>query len=190
MNRLQELVFHGLAGFAVGAGIAAATAAPALALAPSPRTMTSTQAIGVLTEVVEATGTDVQAIHCKRGNVYGFYQYAVNESTGVVTDRVVLCTNGPIDWNNARSVLETLQHEAVHVAQACQGGPLFNKQWHFEALEAMPREDIESLGLYEVADLPYEIEAFLFENMPAELVIQLVLQSCERQIDARVRSLT
>ena len=76
------------------------------------------------------------------------------------------------------------------MAQACKGGPLYSKEWHWEAINAMPQEDLNSLQLYDVEDLPYEIEAFLFENLPAELTIQLVLQECKQQIDARIRSLT
>ena len=170
---------------------ALAFAQPAQALAPSPRTMSSMQALDVLEEVVRATGTDVQVIACTKPNLYGFYQYDVDNYTGEVTDRIVLCKNGPIDWTNPRSALETLQHEATHVAQACStGGAIYNHQTHMWMLDQLPADDLHSLTGYEDSALPYEIEAFYFENQQAEVVIDLVLENCSKQIEARRRSLT
>ena len=161
---------------------ALAFAAPAHALAPSPRTMSPMQAIDVLENVVNAAGTDVQVLQCDRP-VYGFYQYIPPTNGRPAVDRVVLCQgNGAIDWSNPLSVLETLQHEATHVAQYCKNGLLFDERYHPVMVNTLPRVDAQVLGQYDPEDIPLEIEAFYMENQPAEVVIDAVLENCEKYI--------
>ena len=161
---------------------ALAFAAPAQALAPMPNTMSPMQAIDLLETVINAAGTDVQIRHCDRP-VYGFYQYIPPTETTPAVDRVVLCTgNGAIDWSNPLSVLETLQHEATHVAQYCKNGLLFDERQHPMLANTLPRGDAQVLTQYSVEDIPLEIEAFYMENQPAEVVIGAVLESCDEYI--------
>ena len=71
-----------------------------------------------LTQIVRATGTRVlyDTQRCDERKVYGYYRPS--------TDVMVVCVrNHGTDY---RELGDTLRHESIHVAQACNGGPILD----------------------------------------------------------------
>lgn len=68
-------------------------------------------------KVVQSTGTEVRYYdqRCQTAKVAGFYRIGPN------VDQLVIC---PDNQHNHSDLFDTIRHEAVHVAQACNGGPI------------------------------------------------------------------
>ena len=107
----------------------------------------------------------------KEGATLGYYQFHDNF--------VVLCTNN----GNMGLMLETLAHEAVHLAQDCKFGGVDSKQigplgdWKKLAAK-LPQYKVDTITkFYDKSDWAVEVEAFYFEDS-AKSATQLVNRFC------------
>lgn len=109
---------------------------------------------------VELTGTEVRYHHedCNEGKYSGWYTF--NKSANV--DRLVICADNQL---NHSDLFDTVRHEAVHVAQACNGGPLLPLQYYKDrASERVHREVAEY-----PADVQHrEYEAWVIAELASE----------------------
>jgi hypothetical protein len=112
-SRLSTLTNHSMNKLLSTLAVVIATAAPAQA--NEAYRMLNSQA---LTRTVRATGTTVlyDQPRCYEYSTYGYYHPA--------SDTMVLCVNnhyenGELDY---RELGDTLRHESMHIAQACNGG--------------------------------------------------------------------
>ena len=107
----------------------------------------------------------------EKGATLGYYQFHANY--------VVLCTNN----GNMGDMLETLAHEAVHLAQDCKFGGVASKQigplgdWK-KLVDTLPAYKAETIvNLYDKEDWAVEVEAFYFEDN-AQAANNLVKKFC------------
>ena len=151
------------------------TAAIASLAIAAPSMATSWTDIENLTSLVEETGTVVEAIDCPEGRL-GFYQYDKQNNI----DRLVICKNN-VDTKDPDAVWEVVAHEATHVMQACQGGPVI-KDTH---VPRVLRELQETAPHYYAVLQEYrgdhkrvEIEAFWMELRTPQVAADWMLTYC------------
>ena len=102
-----------------------------------------------LTQAVRSTGTRVlyDTHRCETDKVYGYYKPS--------TDLMVLCVkNHGTDYSELG---DTLRHESIHVAQACNGGPILT--WNQIAKYSNNRI-LSIVQRYPAKHQHYEYEAF------------------------------
>ena len=149
-----------------------------LALTAAPVLATSWQDIKTLTELVSGTGTEILlSDECNQG-IHGYYQFS---STRRI-DNLVICRNN-VDMTDPDAVWEVLVHEATHVMQACNGGPIVKDTY----LPRMLRELQETaphyyniLQGYRGSHKRAEIEAFWMELRSTDTPIQWIQDFCYR----------
>ena len=98
--------------------------AAALAVAGFALPAQATPTMRALFTAITATGTTIAVDHpviCKDPDLLGRYRYKEN-----VIDQLTIC-HANHKGDNAE-LYDTILHEAVHVAQFCKGGPLFNPE--------------------------------------------------------------
>ena len=102
-------------------------------------------------KAVESTGTEVRYYdaECATSKASGWYELS---ST---VDRLVICPRNHI---NHSDLLDTVRHEAIHVIQACYGGPLQNRA-HYDKYATQEIKDTV-LSNYPETDHHHELEAF------------------------------
>ena len=135
--------------------------------------------IETLAELVEGTGTTIEAIECQREGVNGYYQY---DPTNKI-DRLVICTNS-VDVHDSDAVWEVLVHESVHVMQACNNGPII-KDTHIprvlRQLKAYAPHYYNLLeNSYRGDHRRYEVEAFWMELQEPHIAHQWMRDYCYR----------
>ncbi len=132
-----------------------------------------------LMEMVEATGTQVSI----NGNDYdkncgdnaGYYQFIKDK-----IDILVVCKD-QVDLKNPDELWETVSHESVHVAQACNGGAYFKAKYHPRMLRhvrAFAPHYAEQLMGYRGDHQLKELEAFWAELQTPETVMEMVESAC------------
>lgn len=108
------------------AALAATAAVSFLAAAPA-----KADSFVDLLNTIEATGTEIAVDHpdvCNDPGMFGKYFYEHN-----VIDAMVICmANHKGDTVELR---DTVLHESVHVAQQCNGGPIFSPGSIFRAAD-------------------------------------------------------
>lgn len=74
---------------------------------------------------VRQTGTEVRYHHaeCSTTKAAGWYRLNSN------VDRLVICPDNQL---NHSDLFDTVRHEAIHVAQACNGGPILPYDYYIE----------------------------------------------------------
>ena len=89
-------------------------------------------------EAVKSTGTEVRYHHdrCQTHQVSGFYRI------GADVDMLVIC---PPNHNNHSDILNTVRHEAIHVVQACNRGPILSYDYY---LKNAPEDVKDSVSHY------------------------------------------
>lgn len=160
------LVFSGIACFAMGAGVYSTSS-------------TETYNAQLISTISQA-GTDVVFNKCsdKKGEIYGHYEYELDDKDNFVKDILTVCTSWT-DMSNADRLWETLAHEATHVAQACDGVGVSGVNAKELRREISGRYDIDKLkARYEPEDHEYEFEAYYMETAPKDEVIQMVADAC------------
>ena len=159
--------------------VALATAAALTAFVAAPAQARTWANVNELVRLVEATGTTVRVQACEERGLYGWYELAHNSQGDIVKDEMVLC-NTTVRMNDPAHVWETLAHESVHVAQACNGwDPLVPQHHSFMYDQIRPEYQRSLQENYSAEDLPLEIEAFYFEDRPEETVMNIVKGQCD-----------
>lgn len=132
-----------------------------------------------LIELVEQTGTQVSINtnsfdpSCK-GNA-GYYQFVKDK-----VDVLVVCED-QTNTKNSDEMWETVSHEAVHVAQTCNGGAYFKANYHprmLRELRSLAPHYAEQLMGYRGDHQLMELEAFWAELQTPETVIKMVTSAC------------
>ena len=133
--------------------IASAVALPSLAASQAD--------INRLTALIEETGTTVAHEKCKE-DILGYYQFDSEEKI----DKLAICTTGT-NMQDLNSYWETLAHEATHVMQACQGGPIIKDTRHPRIIRELKSDAPHYWSIidssYGSDDRLVEIEAFWME---------------------------
>jgi hypothetical protein len=102
-------------------------------------------------QMVQQTGTKVVADHatCADRNVQGSYRLKRG-----VEDLLVVCVRNN---RTASDIADTIRHEAMHVVQACYGGPIMAKD---DVLKYAFKQDIDIVKKhYRVDQFHGELEA-------------------------------
>ena len=93
-------------------------------------------------DTVRQTGTEVRYHHeeCATSKAAGWYRLSAN------VDRLVICPDNQL---NHSDLFDTVRHEAIHVAQACNAGPI------------LPYD-------YYLKNAPQDIKKRVFDNYPKQ----------------------
>jgi hypothetical protein len=152
--------------------LTAAIAAIALA---APSMATSWTDIEELTDLVKETGTKVESRDCPEGRL-GYYRF--DKANNI--DLLVVCKNN-VDMKDSDAVWEVVAHEATHVMQACQGGPVIADNYVPRVL----RELQETAPHYYAVLQEYrgdhkrvELEAFWMELRTPAVVMDWMVTYC------------
>ena len=157
-----------------------ATAAALLAIGTSlPAQAGSHQDALKLMNLVEKTGTTVSI----NSNTYdkncidkaGYYSYVKDK-----IDVLIVCED-QVNIKNADELWETVSHEAVHAAQACNGGTYFKAKYHprmLRELRSLAPHYSKQLMRYRGDHQLKELEAFWAELQTPETVIEMVETAC------------
>ena len=132
-----------------------------------------------LIELVKDSGTKVQKTSECDGQTLRFYQPPRKDGSG---DRLVFCTNN-LDMEDVSAVWEVLSHESAHVMQACQGGLIWQEQYHprmLRNLKNVAPHYYQILQEYRGGDKMIELEAFDMELKTASEVKELFYDVCSR----------
>ena len=151
------------------------TAVAGLALAAGPVLATSWADIRTLAERVVETGTSIETEDCDDG-LHGYYQFSRERRL----DRLVICENN-VDMEDPDAVWEVLVHEATHVMQACNGGPILKDSYMpriLRELQETAPHYYSILSQYQSDHKRYEIEAFWMELRAPETPIRWMDEYC------------
>ena len=141
----------------IAAITALATATPAMA---NPYRAISASS---LTKAVEATGTRIvyDPARCYEKRIYGYYQLAWDSAGNITKDVMGICVEN--HGSDYAELNDTLRHESIHVAQACNEGATM-LGWNVLAQYAAPRI-MSMVQRYPVEDQHLELEAFVSAKM-------------------------
>ena len=148
------------------AGLAVAT--PAMA--------TSWTDVNQMVELVKGTGTDVAAIVCDDEGVMGFYNYQPEKDIDVL----VVCKDN-VPMNDPDAVWEVVVHEATHVMQACQGGPILKDTYIprvLRELQTTAPHYYQTIQQYRGDHKRVEIEAFWMELRTPAVAMNFMNKYC------------
>jgi hypothetical protein len=135
----------------------------------------ATPTVTALFAAIEATGTtivvDAPRI-CNDKDMMGMYEYTKN-----VIDQLTVCVAN--HHGNSDEVFDTLLHESVHIAQACNdGNPLFTA--HSIAAVARPLEIETVRRFYPASQFNRELEARVIARDQDEVfVTELIKEHCK-----------
>ena len=95
-------------------------------------------ALSEVLKAVESTGTEVRYHdeQCQTNEVSGFYRISPN------VDQLVIC---PSNQHNHSDLFDTIRHEAIHVVQACNHGPVLPYDYY---LKNAPQSIKDSVSHY------------------------------------------
>ena len=151
------------------------TAAVASLAIAAPSMASSWTDIEELTSLVEQTGTTVQALDCQEGAM-GYYQF--DRANDI--DRLVVCQNN-VDMKDPDAVWEVVAHEATHVMQACQSGPVIADSYVPRVLRELQETAphyYATLQQYRGAHKRVELEAFWMELRTPAVVMDWMITYC------------
>ena len=133
-------------------------------------------------DVVAQTGTKVTHKVCtgEDATSAGFYELHTDDDNKVTKDELTLCTNNAKD----EEYLTTIKHEAIHVAQSCQG---YEENVSGRTDKWLRRQINRNYGddgyqwlteIYEKEDWGIETEAFGMEARPTTEIVETVQDAC------------
>jgi len=132
-----------------------------------------------LMELVEQTGTKVSintnSFDQSCTGKAGYYQFVKDK-----VDVLVVCRD-QTNTKDAAEMWETVSHESVHVAQACNGGAYFKAKYHprmLRELRSLAPHYAKMLMNYRGDHQLVELEAFWAELQTPETVMQMVKSAC------------
>ena len=148
--------------------------AAALAVAGFALPAQATPTMRALFSAITATGTTIAVddpVMCKDPELLGRYTFKEN-----VIDQLTICQANH-KGDNAE-LYDTILHEAVHVAQFCKGGPLFNPESIYRVALATEVDTITS-G-YSKSQGYTELEARVIAREQDEVfVTELIQKHCK-----------
>ena len=148
--------------------------AAALAVAGFALPAQATPTMRALFSAITATGTTIAVddpVMCKDPELLGRYTFKEN-----VIDQLTICQANH-KGDNAE-LYDTILHEAVHVAQFCKGGPLFNPESIYRVALATEVDTITS-G-YSKSQAHRELEARVIARDQDEVyVTELIKKHCK-----------
>ena len=127
-------------------------------------------ALSEVLKVVQQTGTEVRyySPKCEQG-IAGLYRI------GPSVDRLVLC---PDNQRNHSDLFDTIRHEAIHVVQACKGGPILPYDYYIKNAPASVKQDVSSYPQDRLTQ-HYELEAHMgAEQLNEQQVVNLINKYC------------
>ena len=134
----------------------------------------ATPTMDALFSAITATGTTIAVddpVMCKDPELLGRYTFKEN-----VIDQLTICQANH-KGDNAE-LYDTILHEAVHVAQFCKGGPLFNPESIYRVALAKEVDTINS-G-YQKSQAHRELEARVIAREQDEVfVTKLIEEHCK-----------
>ena len=151
------------------------TAAVASLAIAAPSMASSWTDIEELTDLIKQTGTTVQTLDCQPGAM-GYYQFDKDNNI----DRLVICQNN-VDTKDPDAVWEVVAHEATHVMQACQGGPVIADNYVPRVLRELQETAphyYATLQQYRGAHKRVELEAFWMELRTPAVVMDWMVTYC------------
>lgn len=170
------------------AALAAALLAPVGAMAqPADRSWTPTwKHVHALGDLIKDTGTTIAVLDNCPPNLEGQYRFqnGPSRASGPSVDVLELCSNN-VDFNNPVAVWDVLAHEAVHVAQYCNGGhPLFTATERTRMVGLMASWKPERIAAatskhYGDGDMDFELEAQILSALDFKTVLEVVYVKCK-----------
>ena len=131
-----------------------------------------------LAAVIRETGTTIQfdAKDCNTQGLLGYYQLTIDSDGEIDRDVMTLCVKQ--HGSNYAELEDTFRHEAVHVAQACNGMNAINR-WQ-DLSELISESDYRLIVRnYDRGDYHLEMEAYvLAERMSNDQVAEFVSDNC------------
>ena len=129
-----------------------------------------------LVRTVRATGTEVvlDPERCYERNIMGYYTTVVNAKGDYLVDEMGLCVENHA--GNYKELGNTLRHEAVHVAQECNNGPILSVQ---DLLPHASQRTTNALRSYSADHYHVELEAWtMAERASNEQISELLVAAC------------
>ena len=121
-------------------------------------------------KAVERTGTEVRYHDpaCQQKKVAGFYR--LNSSV----DLLVVCPHNNL---NHSDLFDTVRHEAIHVVQACKGGPVLNRAYYTKNAPQDIKDRV--MANYPSHAHHHELEAFMgAEYLSEQDIIKMLNKWC------------
>lgn len=155
------------------AGMMAATTAG------SPAHAGSQKDIEELSDMIKASGTSIVVKECGEKD-QGIYEYSEKPKI----DQLTICKNN-VDLTDADALWEVLAHEATHIMQACNGGPIVKDEFHPRIIRRLKTQAPHYSTIleeeYRGADMLLEAEAFDMELQTPEYVKEWFANFCLKQ---------
>lgn len=134
----------------------------------------ATPTVKALADAIKATGTTIVADLpevCNDKSIMGMYEYKRN-----VIDRMTICIEN--HEGDSAALRDTFLHEAVHLAQACKGKPIFTAASIFNA---STKEEIYKVSnVYPSEEHHLELEAHVIAREQDEVfVTNLIKETCK-----------
>lgn len=142
----------------------------------APAMATSWTDVNQMVELVKGTGTTVSAVDCDAEGVMGYYRYDQENAV----DLLVICKDN-VPMSDADAVWEVVVHEATHVMQACQGGPILKDTYIPRVLRELQETAphyYSTLQQYRGDHKRVEIEAFWMELRTPAVAMEFMQKFC------------
>ena len=142
----------------------------------APAMATSWTDVNEMVELIKGTGTTVSAIDCETDGVMGYYRFDQANSV----DLLVICKDN-VPMYDADAVWEVVVHEATHVMQACQGGPILKDTYIPRVLRELQETAphyYSTLQQYRGDHKRVEIEAFWMELRTPAVAMDFMNKYC------------
>ena len=125
-------------------------------------------ALSEVLKAVQSTGTEVRYYDesCKEGYA-GVYKLR--------SDTLIVC---PTNQRNHSDLFDTIRHEAIHVAQACNGGPILSYDYYLKNAPDTVKDAVSSYPQDRLTQ-HLELEAFMgAEQLNEGQVVNLINKFC------------
>ena len=119
---------------------------------------------------VRTTGTEVRYHHerCDKVKTAGFYKLTAD------VDLLVICTRNNL---NLSDLFDTVRHEAIHVVQACNHGPVLDRDYYSKNSSQEHKTFVQDN--YPAEYHHHELEAFTAaKNLSEDDVVKLINKFC------------
>lgn len=141
----------------------------------APSAASSWTDVNSLTSLIKQTGTQVQERKCP-DNIQGYYH--LDPANKI--DLLVVCKNN-VDMTDPDSVWEVVAHEATHIMQACNAGPVVKNTYVpriLRELQETAPHYYATLQGYRGDHKRRELEAFWMELRTPEVVNKWISDFC------------
>jgi hypothetical protein len=121
-------------------------------------------------DTVRQTGTEVRYHHakCSTTEAAGWYRLSAN------VDRLVICPDNQL---NHSDLFDTVRHEAIHVVQACNAGPILPYDYYIKNAPQHIKDRVFSN--YPKQHHHIELEAFMSaEYLNEDDVVKMLNKFC------------